>query len=121
MSEHEREPDEEELARAMAEQLRRMRVEDLIASTLQTLLALGYQRLGPGAGRENVTQVELAIEAIRGLLPVAERFLPPEALVPFRQALAELQLGYASAAREAGVETRAPAAGQAPPAGGAPP
>jgi hypothetical protein len=118
-----REPSEQELAAAMAEQLRQMRVEELVASSLQTLLAVGYQRLtGPALQAEDLGQVQLAVEAIRALLPVAERFVAPEGLVQFRQALSELQLGYASAARAAGIAPEPPAAGGEPPAaGGEPP
>jgi hypothetical protein len=123
MSESEqRMPSDEEIAAAMAEQLRTMRVEELVASSLQTLLAVGYQRLagGPSARPEDIAQAQLAIEAIRGLLPVAERFIAPEGLVQFRQALAELQMGYASAARAAGMPAEPPPPEQGPAQGPGP-
>jgi hypothetical protein len=76
------------------ELLRRLTVSDLLLSTLPTLLQLGFAKL---ADRE-LDQARLAIESLRALTPVLEGTVPDEALRDLRQATANLQLAYASAA-----------------------
>jgi hypothetical protein len=83
---------------------------DVILSTVHLLLSVGFARTGL-TGEEGVeadlVQTEQAIEAVRALMPVLERLLPPQALMEYRQALSELQLAYSR-----GLES--PAAGQEP-------
>lgn len=85
---------------------------DVILSTVHLLLSVGFARTGL-TGEEGVevdlVQTEQAIEAVRALMPVLERLLPPPALMEYRQALSELQLAYSR-----GLESSA--AGQEPPA-----
>ena len=85
---------------------------DVILSTVHLLLSVGFARTGL-TGDETVdvdlVQTEQSIEAVRALMPVLERLLPPQALMEYRQALADLQLAYSR-----GLES--PAAGQEPPA-----
>jgi hypothetical protein len=91
---------QEEFEAALAEQMRQLRLEQVIASTLATALELGFLRTGLGPGTENdrdLGQVEVAIETVRALLPVLVRFVPRETLTAYRQALSELQLAYAHA------------------------
>ena len=93
-------PEERELAQAYADQLRNLRIEQLLASTLQTALELGFLRTGmePGAGVErDLGQVELAVETVRALIPVIERLAGPETANAYRAALSDLQLAYAGA------------------------
>lgn len=93
-------PEEHELAEAYADQLRRLRIEQLLASTVQTALELGFLRTGlePAAGVErDLAQVELAVETVRALIPVIERLAGPETGNAYRAALSDLQLAYASA------------------------
>ena len=75
------------------------------------LLSVGFARTGL-TGEEDIevdlVQTEQAIEAVRALMPVLERLLPPEALLEYRQALADLQMAYSR-----GLE--APAPGTRPP------
>jgi hypothetical protein len=100
-------PEERELAAAYAEQVRQMRIEQLLASTVQTALELGFLRTGmePAAGVErDLGQVELAVETVRALIPVIERLAGTETANAYRAALSDLQLAYASASG-----TRAPA------------
>jgi outer membrane biosynthesis protein TonB len=98
-----REPTPEEL-------LRRLKVSDLLLSTLPTLLQLGFAKL---ADRE-LEQARLAIESLRALTPLLEGFAPDEALRDLRQATANLQLAYASAAAEAAPEQEPEPADAAP-------
>ncbi len=112
-------PEERELAEAYADQLRRLRIEQLLASTVQTALELGFLRTGlePAAGVErDLAQVELAVETVRALIPVIERLAGPETGNAYRAALSDLQLAYASASGP-----RQPAAGEPEPPAPPPP
>ena len=68
-----RQPTEEELRAAMEEQMRRIRVQDVLLQTAATLVNLGGRRLGlaPDAGDErDLEQARLAIEGVRALVPL---------------------------------------------------
>jgi hypothetical protein len=92
-------PSEEELAARLQEELKRLRVSDLLVQTLYTVSSLGYQKL---AGEQrDLPQARLAIEALRALLPVLEGEVPAEVHRDFGQVVANMQLAYASAVREA--------------------
>ncbi len=93
-------PTEEELRAAMEEQMKRIRVEDVLLQTVATLVNLGGRRLGlaPEAQDErDLEQARLAIEALRVLLPVLEGAVPPDLVRDFQQVTANLQLAYADA------------------------
>jgi hypothetical protein len=107
-------PSEEELRARLEEELRRLKVEDVLLQTIVTLVNLGAQRLGaaPAAGGpRDLGQVRVAIEGVRALLPLLEGHADSaQTLRPIRDALSQLQMAYA---REAGAETEAePAAGE---------
>src|SRR4051795_1757485 len=90
---------EEEIRAAYEEQIKQLRVEDVIVQTLVSLVNLGGRRAGfvPGAEDErDLEQVRLAIEGTRALLPLVEEELGPEAAT-VRQALSQLQMMYAKA------------------------
>ena len=109
-----REPTEEELRAAFEDQMRHVRVEDVILQTVATLVNLGAQRLGltGEAGVErDLGQVQLAIEGARALAPLC----PEDQQGAIRQALSQLQMAFA---REAQAGEGAPAGGTAPGAGG---
>ncbi len=107
----ERPPTEEEVRAALEEQMRRIRVEDVIVQTAVTLVNLAGRRLGlaapgeEGAAERDLDQAKLAIEGTRALLPL----LPGE-VTPIRDALSQLQMAYA---QRAGASREG--AGQAPP------
>ena len=123
----EREPTEEEL-RAYGEQLRQIRVEDVIAGTIGPLLNVGTLRAGlvPGyEGEVDLDQLRMAIEAARALLPYIEEELGPQRQAVLG-AVSNLQMAYARLAGQgpggaedaaAGAAPGAGAAGGAPPAG----
>ncbi len=91
-------PSDEELMRRFEDELRRLKVSDLLVQTLYTVSALGYRRVS-GEDRD-LGQVGLAIEALRALLPVLEGQVPEETTRDFGQVLANLQLAYAEAVKD---------------------
>jgi hypothetical protein len=88
---------DEELRAAYEEELKRIRVEDILIQTAVSLLNLGARRAGLSPGTEgdrDLEQVRQSIEATRALLPLVEPLLGPDAK-QLRDALAQLQLAYA--------------------------
>ena len=100
MAEEER-PPEELTPDELLEHIRRMKVSDLLLSTISTVAQLGYAKLDP-AGRD-LEQAKLAIDSLSALVPVLEGSVPEDVLRDFNQVTANLQLAYAKAAEE-GVE-----------------
>jgi hypothetical protein len=95
--------DDEGLARELADQLKRLRVEDVLIQTLVTVSSLGYRSLGLTAEtRESrdLDQARLAIDTMRALMPVLGEMVPEELVRDFDASVASLQLAYAEAARE---------------------
>ena len=79
-----REPTEEELRAAMEEQMRRIRVEDVVLQSVATLVNLAGRRLELGGTEEerDLPQAKLAIDAARALAPMC----PPDQEEAIRQA-----------------------------------
>jgi hypothetical protein len=97
--------EDERLARELADELRKLNVEDVLINTLVTISSIGYRRLGlTPEDREDrdLEQARLAIETMRAVTPVLERFVPGDLIRDFNQSVANLQLAYAEAARDAG-------------------
>jgi hypothetical protein len=120
---------EEELRAAyeqqLEEQLRSLRVEDVVVQTIVTLINLGGRRAGLAPGTEaerDPQQLRLAIEGARALLGLIESELGPDGAA-IRDALSQLQLAYAQlsgGAPEGGGEGGpggTPGGGQTPPQG----
>jgi hypothetical protein len=105
------EPSEEEIRAALEEQMRRIRVEDVLVQTAVTLVNLAGRRLGlageRGEEEKDLEQARLAIEGTRALLP-----LLPGDVGPIRDALSQLQISYAREAGEAGAAPGPEAPGQ---------
>ncbi len=91
-------PPEELTPEELLDHIRRMKVSDLLLSTLSTVAQLGYAKLDP-AGRD-LEQAKLAIDSLTALVPVLEGAVPEEVLRDFNQVTANLQLAYARAAEE---------------------
>jgi hypothetical protein len=92
--------DEARAAQAAAEYMKRVPIGEVVVSTVQTLIELGYRRTGlvQGAADErDLPQTEVAIEALRGLVPVLERLLDPASVTAVRSEISQLQLAYARA------------------------
>ena len=99
MSEHLNE--EEQLARELAEELSRLRIEDVLIQTLITISSVGYRRLGlteETKDDRDLQQAKLAIDTMTALTPVLENVVPAELIRDFNQSVASLQLAYAQAA-----------------------
>lgn len=91
---------EEELRAAYEEQLKRVRVEDVLVQTLVSLINLGGRKAGLAPGTEeerDLGQLRQAIDAARAILPMVEEVLGPDAK-QLRDVLAQLQLAYAQQA-----------------------
>ncbi|HMB18703.1 MAG TPA: hypothetical protein VKO41_05240 [Gaiellaceae bacterium] len=92
MSSSPEQPSAEELLDAV----RRMKVSDLLLSTMATLAQLGFAKLDESS--RDLEQARLAIEAMKALLGPLEGAVSEEVLRDFSQVVANLQLAYASAA-----------------------
>jgi hypothetical protein len=90
-------PSDEELLKQVEEQLRNLKVSDLLVQTLYTVSSLGYRKLSQED--RDLDQAKLAIEALRALLPVLEGAVSEDVARDFRQVTANLQLAFADAAR----------------------
>lgn len=88
---------DEELLRQAEEELKKLKVSDLLVQMLYTVSSLGYRKLS--ADDRDLEQAKLAIEALRALLPVLEGAVPEDVLRDFRQVTSNLQLAYADAAK----------------------
>jgi hypothetical protein len=95
--------EERELAERLAEELRRLKVEDVLVNTLMTVSSIGYRRLGLTEDTKedrDLEQARLAIETMQALMPVLGQILPAELVRDFGQSVANLQLAYAKAASD---------------------
>ena len=95
----EREPTEQELAEQFREELKKVKVTDLLVQTLYTVSSLGYHKLA--ADSRDLPQARLAIESLRALLPVVRGEAPAEVVRDFEQVVANMQLAYAEAVKQA--------------------
>lgn len=108
-------PTEEEMRAALEEELRRVRVEQVVTEATVSILNVAVLRAGlvPGSeGERDLDQTRMGIEAVRALLPLVEQSLGAEQTRPIRDALTQLQMAYVQAvgAAEEGAESAEPAA-----------
>ena len=97
-------PTQEELRQRLEEQLRRVRVQDVLLESVASILNLSARRIAK-ADERDLDQARVGIDAVRAVVDLLE----PEPREQVRNALSELQLLYA---RESGDK------GGAPPEGG---
>jgi hypothetical protein len=88
-------PSEEELVDRLQEELKKLKVSDVLVQTVFTVSSLGYGKLGE-EGRD-LEQARLAIEALRALVPVLKGSVPDQVTNDFEQLVANMQLAYAKA------------------------
>jgi hypothetical protein len=105
-------PDEQELRRRLEEELRKLRVQDVVLQSVVSLINLTSRRIAK-PDEQDLEQARMGIEAVRALAGV----LDEETGAQVRQALSELQVAFA---REAGggggaAEGEGAGEGQAPP------
>ena len=89
-------PTEEELRAAYEEEIKKIRVEQVLLEHVVTLINLGMRRTGLAPGTESErdpTQVRLAIEAVRATMPLIEQ-VAPQQVKPIRDAVSQLQLAF---------------------------
>jgi hypothetical protein len=98
-----REPTEEEMRAALEEELKRVRVEQVITEATVSILNVAVLRAGlvPGSeGEQDLGQTRMGIEAVRALMPLVEQTLGAEQARPIRDALSQLQMAYVRAVGE---------------------
>lgn len=88
------EPSPEELI----QEFQRIKVSDLLVSTVYTLSQIGYGKLD--AKTRDLEQAKLAIDALRALLPLLEGTADPNLVRDFGQVVSNMQLAYADAVGE---------------------
>jgi hypothetical protein len=102
VAEQERPPDDAasgaEYAARLEEELKRIKISDVLVQTLYTISSLGYHKLG--TEHRDLPQARLAIDSLRALLPVLKGATADEVLRDFEQVVANMQLAYATAAKE---------------------
>jgi hypothetical protein len=105
--------DQEELQRRLEEQLRKVRVQDLLLESVVSILNLSARRIGKEDERD-LEQARVGIEAVRAVIELID----PEPRQQVREALSQVQMLYAREAQGGGGEGEggAPAQGQEPPA-----
>src|SRR6266545_4155947 len=106
-------PNEEEMRRRIEEQLRKVRVQDLLLESVASVLNLSARRIAKEDERD-LEQARVGIEAVRAVVGL----LDPEPADQVRSALSEVQMLYAKEAQGGGGEAPGKGEGEAP--GGAP-
>jgi hypothetical protein len=110
--EQELSPEQEQMLRQMEEEMRRVRVQDLVAQSVVSILNLSARRIVK-EDEQDLDQAKHGIDVVRAIVDL----LDPEAAQEVRNALSQLQMLYAKAAGESGGGAPPPAGGGAP-AGG---
>src|SRR5215207_1424967 len=90
---------DEELVQRLEEELKKLKVSDLLVQTLYTLSSLAYRKLSEDD--RDLEQARLAIDALRALVPIVEEAVGEDVMRDFKQVTANLQLAYAAAAKGA--------------------
>jgi hypothetical protein len=89
------EPTEEEMRAQLEEEIRRVRVEDVVLQSVVSILNLSARRIAKDDERD-LEQAKIGIDAGRALVDLVK----PEAQPQLRQAISELQVLYAKHAGE---------------------
>jgi hypothetical protein len=101
--------DQEELQRRLEEQLRKVRVQDLLLESVASILNLSARRISK-ADERDLEQGRLGIDAVRAVLDLLE----PGPRDQVREALSQVQMLYAREAKGGGGEETERPAEQAP-------
>jgi len=110
----EAQPTEEEMRQRIEDQLRKVRVQDLLLESVVSVLNLAARRIAK-EDEQDLDQGRIGIEAVRAVVDL----LDPEPAAQVRSALSEVQMLYAKYANEGGEPPEE--GGSQPPEGGQPP
>jgi hypothetical protein len=88
----------------LAEQIRLLKIEDILLSTVSTLGQLAYAKLDA----KELDQAQLAIDAIAVLLPALEGHVGADVVRDFKQLLANLRMSFANTVSASGSEPQSP-------------
>ena len=88
-------PSEEEVRQQVEQELRKLKVSDVLLETAVAISSLGFAKLSEE--QRDLEQAKLAIESLRVLVPVLEGTVPAEVIRDLNQTVANLQLSYAQA------------------------
>jgi len=102
-------PTEEELRARLEDELRKLRVQDVLLQSVVSLINLTSRRIAKEDERD-LEQARIGIDAVRALVDL----LDPEPAEQVRNALSELQVHYASAAGGGEAPPEPPEGGEAP-------
>lgn len=102
-------PSEEELQARLEEQLRQVRVQDVLLESVASLLNLSARRIAK-ADERDLEQGRIGIEAVRAMVGLVD----PAAREQVQEALSQVQMLYAREAR-GGAESPQQGTGEAPP------
>lgn len=106
-------PEEEELRKRLEEELRKLRVEDVLLQSVVSLINLTSRRIAK-PDEQDLEQARVGIEAVRALADL----LDAEPAAQVREALSQLQVAYAREAGGAPAGETEPEGGEGPPPGG---
>lgn len=93
-------PSEEEMRAAYEQEIKRLRVEDVLVQTLVSLINLGGRKAGLAEGTEDERdpqQLKQAIDGATALLPLVEPALGPDA-AQVKNAISQLQMAFSQLA-----------------------
>jgi hypothetical protein len=85
----------EPTAQQVVDELRKLKVGDMLVSSASMLASLAYGKLAPDL--RDLDEARLAIDALRALLPL----IPEEHRRDIQEVVTNLQLAYADAAKDA--------------------
>jgi hypothetical protein len=85
----------EPTAQEVVDELRKLKVGDMITSAASMLASLAYGKLAPDL--RDLDEAKLAIDALRALLPL----IPEDHRRDIQEVVSNLQLAYADAAKSA--------------------
>jgi hypothetical protein len=98
--EREEQLSDEELRERVEEELKRIKVADVLLQACYTISSLGYGKMAAPPEERDLEQARLAIDALRALTAVLESAVPAEVSRDLGQVTANMQLAYAKAASE---------------------
>ena len=91
---------DEELLEQLRAEYEKLQVSDVLVQTVFSVSSLGWRSLGEE--HRDLAQAQLAIEALRALVPVLKGSVAEQVANDFEQLVANMQLAYADAVAAGG-------------------